>query len=167
MQLCARMKSTALWTFNTDALEVCFKNAGVAFSCSDGLSLSTSLALLLFWRGISALSWHLCRSSSTLCGMPPQCGLASGARSVPGIQIHEPQAAEAGRVNLTTRPPGQTGPSFNSSCFIYPHLLSTCDQPGSVLGSWERSTRSHPWLYRAFSLMAKKAVNQIITVLNA
>ena len=52
------------------------------------------------------LRYHLCRSSSSLFGTPPQCGLMSGARSAPGIQTCEPQAAKAECVNLTTMPAG-------------------------------------------------------------
>ena len=39
--------------------------------------------------------------------MLPQLGLMSRARSTPGIQACEPQAAEAERANLTTTPPGR------------------------------------------------------------
>ena len=38
--------------------------------------------------------------------MLPQHGLMSGARSMAGIQTHEPWAGEAERVNLTTTPLG-------------------------------------------------------------
>ena len=60
-----------------------------------------------FLWGTLALSWHLCQSSSTLCGMPPpQHGLTSIARSAPGIRAFEVQAAETECTNLTTAPPG-------------------------------------------------------------
>ena len=41
-----------------------------------------------------------------LCWMPPQCGVMSGARSVPGIQTCESWAGEVQCMNLTTRPLG-------------------------------------------------------------
>ena len=39
--------------------------------------------------------------------MLPQCGLTSGAMSVPGIRTCEPQAVKAERTNLTATPLGQ------------------------------------------------------------
>ena len=71
---------------------------------------SSSLLLLLlplFWWGRLALSWHLCHSSSILCGTLPQHGLTSGARSAPRIQTCKSRAAEVEHANLTTMPPGQ------------------------------------------------------------
>ena len=46
-------------------------------------------------------------SSSILCGMPPQHGLTSVARSTPGIQSCESQATAVESVNLTTVQLGQ------------------------------------------------------------
>ena len=43
----------------------------------------------------------------SLCGLPPQRGLTSDARSTPGIRNCEPWATKAERVNLTTIPPGR------------------------------------------------------------
>ena len=50
-----------------------------------------------------------------VCGMPPQHGLMSGARS--GIRTSEPWTAEAEGANLATTPPGQP-PVF----YFFPYL---------------------------------------------
>ena len=52
------------------------------------------------------LSYHLCQSSSILCGMQPQHGLMSGARSTPEIRTYKPWAAKPQCTNLTTMPLG-------------------------------------------------------------
>ena len=71
-----------------------------------GLKLTSVANFPLFAWGKLSLSCQLWESSSILCGMPPQCGLRSGARSAPGIQTCEPWASEVDQANLTTTPLG-------------------------------------------------------------
>ena len=52
------------------------------------------------------------QSFSILCGTPPQHGLASSARSTPGIRTREPRAAKAEHANLTTAPRGGPLPGW-------------------------------------------------------
>ena len=65
--------------------------------------------------------------------MPPQHGLMSGAKSSPGIQTWEPQAAEEEPANLTTVPPGwsRCPRSFVSA----PLVASSCPSESPLLSS--------------------------------
>ena len=71
------------------------------------------------WANIYCQSSSLClrkmapeptsvQSCSISCGMPPQHGLMTGARSTPRIWTQEPRVAEAEHANPTTIPPGQS-----------------------------------------------------------
>ena len=71
------------------------------------LPLRVHIDIILFALGRLSLSYHLYQLSSVLCGMPPQCGLMSGASSAPRIQTHEPRAAEVGCTNSIIMPLGQ------------------------------------------------------------
>ena len=71
-----------------------------------GLELTSVANVPLFAGGRLSLSLYLCQSSSILCGVPPQHGLMSSARSAPGIRTSKPWATEVEHMNLTTMPPG-------------------------------------------------------------
>ena len=73
------------------------------------------------------------QSSSTLCGMLPQHGLMSGARSPPRIWTWESWAAKAECMKFTTTPPGHplkhifkvTLPKANGQDVTNCHFLTT------------------------------------------
>ena len=104
------------------------------------MSFSTNHRLSFFFLGGRlSLSWHLCQSSSILCGMLPHCGWTSDARSMPGIWTHEPWAAEAENANLTSTSLGWPLDFLVSfSQLSLTKLMSWVLFKFIILKSWER-----------------------------